>query len=195
MNFLRSNGIALVAVVLAIIAIAGIGAHSAVVNKLGSQVQNDLFQFTGTPVAVQATGITYAQGGLTEGGVTTFNANPITGPLATTTLTLNSLQSGSTVIVNVASSTSQTVNVPGTSTLSVAAGYLVNIGDEETTYVDAASTTAGGLTLNSGAGVTLRYATTTNSGINAAITAGSVFSLSMIRDTANTLIGLVTIFK
>lgn len=189
MNFLQKNWIALVAVVLAIIAVVGLGiGGGTVAKKLGIQVQNDLWYFSGSPISIQATSEIYAQGALVEGGSTNLSVSSST---ATTTVTLASLMNGTTIIISNASSTALNVAIPATSTLSVANSFLPNVGDAETDYIDAASTTAAGLTLTAGSGVTLKYATSTNG----TIAAGSVISLTLFRDTINTLIGLVTVFK
>lgn len=191
MNFLKSNWISLGAVVLAIIALSvglNIKPISESTGKLGTQVQNDLFYFTGTPWAIDATGITYTQGGLVEGGVSTIT--PTVGT-ATTTLSLSSLLNGTTVILNSASSTAENLVVPGTSTLSVASGFLPNVGDVERDFIDIASTTGPGAVLSAGAGLTLKFATSTNT----VAAGGNIVSITFIRDTLNSLLAIVGVSK
>ena len=176
-------------VLIVALVITGIAVFSPkTIHNLGSQVQNDIWYFSGTPISTVTQGESYAQGGLVEGGVTTIT--PAVGT-ATTTLSFSSFALGSTIIINSASSTAQNVVIPGTSTISVASGFLSNVGDQERTVIDVASTTGPGIVLSAGAGVTLKYATSTG----ATVAGGNVVTLLLVRDTVNSIIGLVTTLK
>lgn len=187
MNYIKNNIIGFIALIVVLISAFG-GSH-AVQQIVGAQVQNDLWLFTGTPTAIQATGDIYAAAGFTEGGLTVVNTNIIASSTATTTLTAKAL-SGSTIIFNIASSTTQNLTLPSTTTLRTAQ-FLPNIGDFSRVLIDLASTTAGGATLSAPTGITLKFATST-AGTAAG---GNIISLTLLRDTANTLIGLVGIQK
>lgn len=136
--------------------------------------------------AQQGTSVTnsnvYVTGTISAGGI-----DNVASAATTTTLVVGDLQNTVISIINPGNfaNSSSTYTLPATSTLT---SFLPNIGDATTVYFINASSTVGTVTLSAGAGMTLLSASSTN-----IIQAGKVASVEFIRNTINTILGIMQV--
>ncbi len=128
-------------------------------------------------------GFLYSGGGQIEGG----GAYSTTTASTTASVTLSSaalINGNNQIIINSATTTTLIVTLPASTTLT----NLINVGDSNTVYLYAASSTMGTVTIAGGTGTTLISSSSTK-----AIPAGGVGILDLIKNSATNIEAILTI--
>ena len=160
--------------------------------KVGSQLQNDLWYFTGgikatnpygtgVPLSIDTNGVLYTGAGMTYGGG--IYATSTASTTATATLASQGMIGYNMISFTVGTSTATVVaTLPASSTFP--STFLANVGDSATLYFYAASTTGSNIQLASSTG----FAVYTSAGVGSSTntggyttTAGKVSVLDIVR--------------
>jgi hypothetical protein len=187
---MNKNKILIGLVALVIGAVFGFSIHGAGVANLGTQVQNEAFNFTSginvgstNQLAVSSAGAVSTTGAITSTGLITANNLVQGGPssvlsiaTSSTAYTLTAAQGCSaSTFISTPLAGALTVTLPATSTLFTTC--LTSVGQFAENNINSVGTST---TIAAGAGGTLGYTS------SATIAAGKYGLLRVVRDTANT---------